>query len=333
MFTSTARLSKTSLLLLLCISLLWPGCAMADSIGFLNFIYVSSGSLDSVRALLNRSDISGAQVVYSWRLLETSPDQYNFAPIEHDLETVRREHKKLFVQIQDRFFSPDAKNVPPYLLSDPKYGGGIVSQIDNPGENKKPVSGWVAQQWNPSVRLRFQSLLRALADRFDGEIYGVNLPETAIDIDTKRDRSGFTCDGYFDAELNNIEFARKVFKRSYVVQYVNFWPCEWNNSRTYMSRLFAFAAANRIGLGGPDVIPYRKGQMHNSYPFFYRYRGKLELIAMAVQEPTLTYRNPKTGQLFTRTEFEHFARDYLGAAIIFWSPSAWLRGQQLAREF
>jgi len=252
-----------SLLLLLSIFLYSkPGCAKTASIDFQNFIYVSSGNLNSVSALLNRSDVSGAQVVYSWRLLETSPDQYNFAPIEHDLYTVRRARKKLFVQIQDRFFSPDAKNVPPYLLSDPKYGGGIVSQIDNPGENKPPVSGWVAEQWNPSVRLRFQSLLRALADKFDGEIYGVNLPETAIDIDTKRDRSGFSCDDYFDAELDNIAFARKVFKRSYVVQYVNFWPCEWENNRTYMSRLFAFAAANRIGLGGPDVIPYRKGQMH-----------------------------------------------------------------------
>ncbi len=298
---------------------------MAASVDLLNFICVSSGNLNSVRTLLNSSDISGVQVVYTWRLLETSPDKYNFAPIEHDLEIVRRARKKLFVQIQDRFFSPDAKNVPPYLLSDPRYGGGIVSQMDNPGENKPPVSGWVAQQWNPLVRLRFQSLLRALAARFDGTVYGVNLPETAIDIDTKRDRSGFSCDGYFDAELDNIALARKVFKQSYVVQYVNFWPCEWNNDRGYMSRLFAFAAANRVGLGGPDVVPYQKSQMHNSYPFFNRYKGKLELVAMAVQEPTLTYRNPKTGRLFAHTEFEDFARGYLGANLIFWSASAWLR--------
>jgi hypothetical protein len=65
--------------------------------------------------------------------------------------------------------------------------------------------------------------------------------------------------------------------------------------------------------------------MHNSYPFFNRYKGKLELVAMAVQEPTLTYRNPKTGRLFAHTEFEDFARGYLGANLIFWSASAWLR--------
>ena len=41
--------------------------------------------------------------------------------------------------------------------------------------------------------------------------------------------SNFTCDGYFDAELDNIQRARAAFTRSAVVQYVNFWPCEWNN--------------------------------------------------------------------------------------------------------
>jgi hypothetical protein len=66
--------------------------------------------------------------------------------------------------------------------------------------------------------------------------------------------------------------------------------------------------------------------MKNSYPFFNRYKGKLALVAMAVQEPTLTYRNPKTGKRFTRDEFVRFASDYLGADVIFWSTaSPWLR--------
>ena len=62
--------------------------------------------------------------------------------------------------------------------------------------------------------------------------------------------------------------------------------------------------------------------MKNSYPFFNRYRGRLDLVAMAVQEPTLTYTNPKTGKKFTRAEFIAFARDYLGVDIIFWSVNA-----------
>ena len=33
-------------------------------------------------------------------------------------------------------------------------------------------------QWNPAVRARYQALLKALADRFDGKVFAVNLPET-----------------------------------------------------------------------------------------------------------------------------------------------------------
>ena len=47
---------------------------------------------------------------------------------------------------------------------------------------------------------------------------------------------------------------------------------------------------------------------------------------MAVQEPTLTYRNPQTKKPFTKEEFTAFADDYLGASVIFWSTrSPWLK--------
>ncbi len=287
-----------------------------------NFLYTSAGEFDRVKPLIRRSDIDGVQVVYNWNALERARGEYDFSEIERDLAFTGALHKKLFLQVQDRFFSPEARNVPHYLLTGPEYRGGLAAQTDRPGEGLPPVSGWVAEQWNLAVRHRYQELLRALAGKFDGAVYGVNLPETAIDTDRKRDRTGFTCDGYFEAEKENIAFAKQVFRRSYVVQYVNFWPCEWNNDHGYMGRFFAFAAARGIGLGGPDIVPYRKAQMDNSYPFFFRYRGKLSLVAMAVQEPTLTYRNPKTGKPFTRKEFEEFGRGYLGADVIFWSAAA-----------
>ena len=302
-----------------------PQARAGAAADFQNFVYTSAGGLPGAKRLLARHDISGVQVVYNWKLLEVSKDRYDFSKVENDLAFVKSLGKKMFIQVQDRFFSPEAKYVPNYLLSDPAYGGGIVPQMDNPGENKQPVLGWVAQQWNPSVRHRFQKLLQALAEKFDGRVYGINLPETAIDIDAKR-APGFTCGKYFKAEMENIAFARRVIKRSYVVQYVNFWPCEWNGDRDYMGRLFDFAARNNVGLGGPDIVPDNKAQMHNSYPLFFKYKGKLSLVAMAVQEPTLTYRNPKTGKPYSREEFENFGRSYLGANIIFWSVlSPWLK--------
>jgi hypothetical protein len=308
------------------VALLCLAATFALAASFENFLYTSAGDLPNIERLLARSDIAGVQVVYNWNRLEPEKDKYDFSQIEHDLATVQTHGKKLFIQIQDRFFTPEAKYVPRYLLTEPAYGGGIVPQKDNPGENLPQVSGWVAQQWNPAVRRRYQRLLQALADHFDGRVFGVNLPESAIDIDIHHDRTGFTCEKYFDAEMENLTFAKAAFKKTQVVQYVNFWPCEWNNDHHYMERAFDLAVKIGAGLGGPDIVPGRKAQMNNSYPFFSRYKDKLSLIAMAVQEPTLTYHNPKTGKPFTKEEFEDFGRNDLGARIIFWSAAAtWLK--------
>ncbi|WP_126650686.1 hypothetical protein [Chryseobacterium aureum] len=294
-----------------------------------NYIYTSSGDLRSMEKMITREDIGGVQIVYNWRALETSKDEYDFSAIEKDLDYLTGLHRKLFIQLQDRFFEPQARYIPDYVLNDKEYRGGLVPQFDNPGEDKPVGNGWVAQQWNPAVRMRFQKLIGELAKRFDGKIQGINLPETSIDIDMKKDKTGFSCDRYFQAELENLAFARSVFHDSHVLQYINFFPCEWENDHQYMSRLFDFAYKNNIGLGGPDIVPDKKAQMKNSYPFFNQYKGKLALVAMAVQEPTLTYKNPTTKKPFTKEEFTEYAENYLGVNIIFWSvESPWLRDSQ-----
>jgi len=291
-----------------------------------HFIFIGGDSVANHRDVLSRPDIEGVQVVYSWRRLEPKKGQYDFSGIEADLKAANDLGADLFVQIQDRFFSPRARNIPRYLLDDPTYAGGLVRQADNAGEGEPEGQGWTTIQWNAQVRERFQLLLTALAEQFDGRLYGINLPESAIQIDQENDTTGFTCDGYVDASLENIGHAREAFQKTHVVQYVNFWPCEWNNSEGYMERTFKAAASQGFGLGGPDIIPHRRGQMKNSYPFFNQYQDELSLIAMAIQGPTLTYTNPKTGQKFTRDEFIDFADDYLGVDVIFWTTKApWLQ--------
>lgn len=290
-----------------------------------NFVYLGNDELEGATRILDRPDIAGAQVVYSWRSLEPSKGVYDFSDIEHDLALVQARGKSLFIQIQDRFFRPEARYVPQYLLDGPDYGGGLARQFSEEGEGKFVAQGWVARQWDPAVRARFQALLAALARQFDGRVLGINLPESAVVFDDGAYPEGFSCDAYFEAEKANALFARTAFKHSAVVQFVNFWPCEWNNDKTYMSRFFEFALANRIGVGGPDIVPYQKPQMNNSYPFFHASKGKMALVAMSIQEPTLTYTNPVTSKRFTRAEFEAFATDYLGVEIIFWSKEApWL---------
>ena len=286
-----------------------------------NFIFLGgdSDNLTQYSKEINQKQIAGVQIVYTWKSLEPTKNQYNFKQIENNLKYLNSIHKKLFIQVQDRFFEPQAKYVPSYLITEPQYMGGLTPQLDNPGENKPLVAGWTTIQWNQKVRERYQALLIALANKFDGKIYGINLPETAIDIDIKHDKTGFSCDKYFNATLDNLSVAKKAFKKSHVVQYINFFPCEWDDDHKYMSRLFDFAIKNKIGLGGPDVVPYRKAQMHNSYPFYHKYKDKLTLTSMAVQEPDYTYTNPKTKKHFTHTELNDFATNYLGANIIFWA--------------
>jgi hypothetical protein len=322
--TSMIRRTLASLLLA---SIAFAGVARAEP-GHdpVNFLFADSDDLVTRQSLIERPDIAGVQIVYTWKSLEHAKGEYDFSQIESDLAFLEKRGKKLFVQLQDRFFFIEARNVPRYLLEQPEYGGGLVPQSDYAGEGKPEGHGWVAMQWNPAVRARFQALIRALAKTFDGRIHGINLPESAVEVDPKKDKTGFTCDGYFAAEMENARVAREAFQKSHVVQYVNFWPCGWENEHGYLARSFEIAAQNHIGLGGPDIVPWRPGHMKNSYPFFNRYRGKLDLVAMAVQEPTLTYTNPKTKRKFTRDEFVAFARDYLGVDIIFWSVTApWLK--------
>ena len=116
------------------------------------------------------------------------------------------------------------RNVPAYLLDDPIYRGGLAPQGDNPGENQPEGHGWVAMQWNANVRARFQDLLAALGRRFDGRVFGINLPETSADVDpaAEKKRSDFSCDTYFTAELENLAAARRAFVKSHLVQYANF---------------------------------------------------------------------------------------------------------------
>lgn len=306
------------LMFLLMISVSLSGAIAAER-ELQNFLFL--GGVDPSAFASKISDkIDGVQIVYSWKSLEEKKDSYNFEKIERDLTYLSGKNKKLWVQLQDRFFDAKDRSIPTYLQNEEIYQGGLARQRDNPGEGAGVGHGWVTKQWNPNVRSRYQKLINAIAVKFDGKIYGINLPETAADIDIKREsKNGFSCDNYFQASLENINFARRAFAKSYVVQYINFWPCEWDNDHNYMGRFFQNALDKNIGLGGPDIIPYRKGQMKNAYPFFNKFKDRLSIVAFAVQEPTRTYTNPRTNKKYTDEEFLDFGKNFLGTSIIFWS--------------
>ena len=295
------------------------------------FLFLGGDEANFHTTELKHSCVYGAQIIYSWKQLEPKKGIYDFSKIEKDLFYLNKMNKKLFIQLQDRSFEPNLFNVPDYIREDKIYHGGVAMQYDFPGEGKPVSTGWVARVWDPAVRKRFQLLIQKLAAQFDGKIYGINLPETAVDFDNNNPPEGFTFDNYFFSELENIGVLRKVFHKSMVLQYVNFIPGEWNNDHDYMSRLFSYAIDHQIGLGGPDTVPYREAHMNNSYPFFQNSKGKL-LTGMAIQEPDYTYKNPDTGNNYNFTDFYYFARDYLGATLLFWNTQEPFFSNQLVPQ-
>ncbi|MFI6476160.1 hypothetical protein ACIBL5_38765 [Streptomyces sp. NPDC050516] len=139
-------------------------------------MYTSIGEFDAqAKPLLGRPGSDGVQVVVPWGMLEKEKNHYDFSAVDQVARQVESQHKKLFIQLQDRFFEPPAR-LPGYLLTDPKYAGGAAPQLNNDGPVPGPP-GSVAAQWNKNVRDRFQHLLKALAQRFDGRIASVNQPD------------------------------------------------------------------------------------------------------------------------------------------------------------
>jgi hypothetical protein len=287
-----------------------------------NWLY--SSDVAGAEAYLNRSDIVGVQALYSWNSLEPQKDAYDFSQIETDLKAAQSFQKKLWVQLQDRSFYLPNNPVPRYVRGLQQYDNGSVIQCDgNTCDTNFVPSGWAASQWNAQLRGRFQLLLTALAGQFDGQIYGINLPETAIEVNMTQ--FNYSTAAYVDGSLENAGHAKSVFHETFVVQYVNFWPEEDNDDRGYMSKAFEYLASHDIGAGGPDNIPFKPGQENNSYPFLSAFRDRLPISVIAVQEPDLKEINPFTGELFTKEEFTDFAGGCLGSDIIFWAlASPWL---------
>lgn len=171
-------------------------------------------------AFLHYPRLVGAQIMYSWRELEPTQGNYDFAIIRQDYEYLKSKGKKLFIQLQDATFDVRYKATPAYLETE-EYGGGIVYQYTDDG---KP-EGWVAKRWNKKVRVRFALFLNALGKEFDGKIAGINLQESAIGVEQKYD-SEFTPAIYAESLKNNMSALKDAFPTSVTMQYANFMPGE-----------------------------------------------------------------------------------------------------------
>lgn len=235
-------------------------CPLAkDSIQ--HFVYFSRDrALIHDHPLLKSERIVGAQIMYAWRQLEPSRGRYDFSMIEEDYAYLLSHGKKLFIQFQDVTFHPKYKALPDYLLTE-EFDGGCTPSINDEGV----ADGWVAKRWNPQVQKRLVLLLAALGKAFDGKIEGINLQESAVGIDPKHNPS-FSPERYATCLRENMLALKKAFPSSTTMQYANFMPDEWLpwEDKGYLRSIYQYGQSIGVGLGAPDLMVQRKGQLNHT---------------------------------------------------------------------
>lgn len=264
----------------------------------------------------------GVQVAYSWRQLEPQRDHYDFILINEDLKLLERFKKKLFIQIQDASFQMRWNFTPTYILKDSIYNGGANKQYRFNGSDEKEFSelGWVTRRWDKEVQKRLHKLYDALGKQFDGIVEGINTEETSVTFGNgPLHPPGFSFEGYKDAIIENLAALKKAFPKSIVIAYANFMPGGYlpSEDTSLLKAVYEFSWANHIGVGGPDLLPYKPGQMNNSYRFIKDSYRKVP-TGVAVQDGTYRYINPQTQKPITAKEIYQFAEGYLHLNYIFW---------------
>jgi hypothetical protein len=293
------------------------------------------GDADS---FLETPALEGAQVAYSWRELEPQKDAYDFSDIREDLTFLRSKGKKLFVQFQDVCFSPTQTIVPNYLLRERQYHGGAEREYSDEGDDKAHpvVEGWTTRRWDPAVQGRLRKLFNALGKEFDGRIEGINTAESAIDVADQGPLrpKGFSCAIYRDAIIANMKALKEAFPRSVTIEYANFMPGEWRPTadKGYLRAVYQAAKKLRVGVGGPDLLPFRPGQLGGSYPLIRDASGTVP-TGIAVQDGDYDDKGPKTGKRRTIPELIKFATEYLRVDYIFWCTQEPYYSQELIPSF
>jgi len=284
-----------------------------------HFVYFAKDrELIKGHSFLRLSIFKGAQIMYSWRDFEPQKGKYDFSMLKEDYEYLKKYNKKIFVQLQDVTFNAKYKAVPDYLLA-PEYDGGAVLQFnddDSPG-------GWVAKRWNKKVRERFALLLKALGQEFDGKIEGINLQETSIGVKD----SGFAQLAYVAGLKENMLALKMAFPTSTTMIYANFIPGEWLpwDDKGYLRGIYQYGEQIGVGLGGPDLMVNRKGQLNHTLAMMHEGHYTVPL-GIAVQDGNYI---GETGDINEETKkkphhnivplLHAFAKDFLKVNYMFWA--------------
>jgi hypothetical protein len=102
---------------------------------------------------------------------------------------------------------------------------------------------------------------------------------------------------------------KRAFPKSVAMQYANFMPGEWLpvRDRGYLRMVYERAMGLKVGVGGPDLLPHKPGQMSHCYPLIKQWARRVP-TGIAVQDGNYEHQNPKTAQPVTKVEMSRRAR-------------------------
>ena len=205
-----------------------------------------------------------------------------------------------------------------------EFDGGCIASVEE--------EGWITKRWNPNVQHRFALLLQALGDEFDGKVEGINLQESAVGIHDGIDAS-FSPDKYATCLKENMLALKRAFPNSVTMQYANFMPGEWLpwEDKGYLRSIYQYGQKIGVGLGGPDLMVQRKGQLNHLITMMHENDYTVPL-GIAIQDGNYV---GKTGADQDVHEQEHsaskdqqekdivpllhaFAKDFLKVSYMFW---------------
>ena len=95
-----------------------------------------------------------------------------------------------------------------------------------------------------------------------------------------------------------------------------------------MRAVYKAAQELKVGVGGPDLLPYRRAQLKGSYPLIREAAGTVP-IGIAVQDGNYDDREPNTEKPITIPELFKFATEELHVDYIFWCTEEPYYSEQL----
>lgn len=214
--------------------------------------------------------VKGIQTTYFWSELETSPGVYNFKPIDDDIAKLATKGKKLAIMIGYKYQISDTKSsLPTYVLNLPNAMVGGIS-VPSYFEQGKPGDGIYnhgqhANFGHPGTRAKFNKLLSALSEKYDGHpgFASITFLETATgaDIGVGKRYAPELSEIFLDGVIAMEKHAGCAFKHTPIIQNLNF---PRNKLPEFTENLNEYG----LGLGGPDVFVDSMKYVDNGLGFF-----------------------------------------------------------------